>query len=94
MIVVITTPRNRISVKSLVDGSFGFPHPRVVQQDYDALLLKRRVPKATYVFADLERLSSSQLRNASKVYRLLKGQGSAVSTIRREPCPGLNSFSR
>lgn len=75
MIVVITTPQNRISVKSLADGKFGFPIPRLMLEDYDSLLRKRRIPKATYVFADLERLSAKELRSAAKFYRNLTKQG-------------------
>ena len=104
MIVVITTPRNRISVKSLADGNFGFPLPRLVQQDYDTLLLKRRIPKATYVFADLERLSSRELRSASKFYRLLRSQGlrclnnpakamSRVELLQSLNAAGINPFT-
>ena len=104
MIVVITTPRNRISVKSLVDGNFGFPTPRLVQQDYDTLLLKRRIPKATYVFTDFERLSSRELRSASKFYRLLRGQGlrclnnparamSRVELLQSLNAAGINPFN-
>ena len=74
MIVVITT-QNRVSVRSLADGKFGFPIPRLILDDYDALLRRRRIPKATYVFADLERLSPKKLRSAAKFYRTLTDEG-------------------
>jgi hypothetical protein len=75
MIVVITTPNARRSMLSLAEGQFGFPTPRLVMDGYDALLRKSRIPEATYVFADLERLAPKELRLAAKLFRLLTEQG-------------------
>jgi hypothetical protein len=104
MIVVITTPRNRVSVKSLADGKFGFPIPRVVLADYDTWLHRRRIPKATYIFADLERLSLKELRRVSRYYRLLKDHGlrcvnnparakSRVELLQSLNAAGINPFT-
>lgn len=45
---------------------------------YDGLLGSRRLPKATYVFTDIDRLSLYELEVASVVYRALAAGGSEV----------------
>jgi hypothetical protein len=104
MIVVITTPNARRSMLSLAEGQFGFPVPRLVMEGYDALLRKSRIPEATYVFADLERLAPKELRLAAKLFRLLTEQGlrclnnparvmSRVELLQSLHAAGINPFS-
>ena len=75
MIVVITTLGNGKALASLTEGKFGFPIPQLVLQDYDTLLGRRRFARATYIFADLERLAPWELRGAAELYRMLSEQG-------------------
>ena len=75
MIVVITTTGHGKTLASLIDGKFGFPLPQLVLQDYDTLLGRRRFARATYIFADLERLAPWELRGAAELYRMLTEQG-------------------
>ena len=75
MIVVITTLGHGKALASLTGGKFGFPLPQLVLQDYDTLLGRRRFTRATYIFADLERLAPWELRGAAELYRMLTEQG-------------------
>ena len=104
MIVVITTPGARCSMQSLAEGKFGFPVPRLVMEDYNVLLRRRRIPEATYVFADLERLAPKELRSAAKLFRTLIRHGlrclnnparvmSRVELLQSLHAAGINPFS-
>jgi hypothetical protein len=75
MIVFITTRDHRYTFESLRTGTFGFPTPRVQTADYDGLFGAHSVPRATYVFADLERLTPWELRIAAELHRVLKAAG-------------------
>ena len=75
MIVAITTRGHGDTLVSLSNGSFGFPVPKFVMESYDKLLCARRVPRATYIFTDLERLAPWELRGAGELYRTLTEQG-------------------
>ena len=75
MIVYITTRGHGRTLRSLSRRTFGFPTPRVVLDRYERLLGARRVPKATYIFADLERLAPWELRIAADFFRVLNEAG-------------------
>ncbi len=72
MIVIITVRGHEYTFASLVDGSYGFALPRVRTMTYERLLTARRVPRATYIFTDLDRLASWELRLAADLYRRMR----------------------
>ncbi len=69
MIVFITTRGNGYTLKSLADGTFGVPVPKFRTTHYERLFGAWRVPRATYIFGDLERLAPWELRLAADLYR-------------------------
>jgi hypothetical protein len=104
MIVFITTRDHRYALQSLQNGTFGFPTPRVQIADYDSLFGAESVPRATYVFADLERLTAWELRTAAELHRVLKTAGmrclndpartkTRVELLRALHDAGLNPFN-
>lgn len=104
MIVFITTTGHGNTFKSLQAGTFGFPTPQVRTTDYDQLFRTRTVPRATYVFADIERLSAWELRLACEFYGMLRSAGvrclnnparakSRVELLRALYAAGLNPFN-
>lgn len=103
MIVFITTRGHRYTFKSLQNGTYGFPAPRIRTVNYDSLFRAPTVPRATYVFADLERLSSWELGVAAELHGVLKTSGlrclndpvrtkSRVELLRALHDAGLNPF--
>jgi hypothetical protein len=75
MILFITTPWHGNSVKSLIDGSYGFELPVCQWISYDNLFQLQSGPVATYIFTDLERLSPWELSLASSLFDFLTGKG-------------------
>ncbi len=77
MIIVLTAPGHGYTLKSLVDGSFGFPVPQLRVASYSDYLRAGNVPvsQATHVFTDIERLSPKLLRAAADLYRRLGDLG-------------------
>ncbi len=75
MIFVITTPGHGYTVQSLVNGAYGFPIPEFRNVSYEDMLRARQVPRATYVFTDMERLSAWELQLAAQLYVVLKQHG-------------------
>lgn len=75
MIVLITTRGNGYTLKSMVDGTFGFPLPKFRPTHYERLFGAWSVPRATYIFGDLERLAPWELRLASELYRTMTEAG-------------------
>ncbi len=75
MIVVITTRGHDYTVKTFRNGTYGFPAPDVRATSYDRLFRARSVPRATYIFSDLERLSAWELRVAAELFYVLTGAG-------------------
>lgn len=75
MIVLITARGHGYTLRSIRNGKFGFPAAPLKIVSYEMLLRAWRVPRATYVFSDLERLSPFNLRLASELYRALQAQG-------------------
>lgn len=103
MIVAITTREHEGPLASLSDGTFGFPVPRFAIECYDRLLCARRIPRATYIFTDLERLAPWELRGAGELYCALTEQGlrclnnparvmSRVELLRALHAVGINPF--
>ena len=75
MIVFITTRGNGYTLRSLVNGTFGVPTPKFRITHYERLFGAWRVPRATYLFGDLERLAPWELRLASDLYRSMTAVG-------------------
>ncbi|MBY0382635.1 MAG: hypothetical protein K2W78_12030 [Xanthobacteraceae bacterium] len=75
MIVLITARGHGYTLRSIRNGKFGFPTPALKIVSYDAMLRARRVPRATYIFSDIERLSPFELRMASELYRAMQARG-------------------
>jgi len=75
MIVYITTRGHGRTLRSLSRRTFGFPTPRLVVDCYERLLGCRRVPQATYIFADIERLAPWELTLAAEFFRVLSEAG-------------------
>jgi hypothetical protein len=75
VIVLITTRGNDYTLASLVEGTYGVPTPTFRTTHYERLLGAWRVPRATYVFADLERLAPWELRLAADLYRAMTAAG-------------------
>jgi hypothetical protein len=75
MIVYITARGHGDTMRSLSRGTFGFPTPHVVVDCYERLARARRVPRATFIFADLERLAPNELRYAAELFQVLKASG-------------------
>ena len=75
MIVFITTRGHGYTLRSLSRRTFGFATPRVVLDRYERLLGARHIPRATYIFGDLERLAPWELRASAELYRILSQAG-------------------
>ena len=75
MIVLITTRGNGKTLRSLAEGSFGVTTPKFRIIHYERLFGAWRVPRATYIFGDLERLAPWELRLAADLYRTMQEAG-------------------
>ncbi|MBB5751226.1 hypothetical protein [Prosthecomicrobium pneumaticum] len=75
MIVLITTRGHGYTLGSINKGTFGVPTPPFRRTTYDRMFRRFRAPRATYVFADLERLSPFELSLAADLYRALTAAG-------------------
>src|SRR5512139_626419 len=103
MIVYVTTRGHGLTMRSLSRGTFGFPAPQLCIDSYERLLGARRVPRAAYIFADLERLAPHELRYAAELFRVLREAGlpclndparvmSRVELLRSLKAAGINPF--
>lgn len=72
MIIVITVAGHAYTFKSFRDGTYGFPAPALRTMTYERLFFATRVPRATYIFTDLDRLAPWELRLAGDVYRRMR----------------------
>jgi hypothetical protein len=99
MIVFLTTRAHDYTHRSLEANG----RVRIERMDYGRFLTRRRIPRATYVFTDLDRLNFWELELAARVYRLLAQAGLKVlndpasvrqrfSLLRRLRELGLNRF--
>ncbi len=75
MIILITTRGNGRTLDSIPRRTFGVPTPDMRITHYERLFGAWRVPRATYIFGDLERLMPWELRVAADLYRSLTGAG-------------------
>jgi len=75
MIVLIATRGNGYTLRSLANGTFGVPTPTIRMTHYERMFRAWRVPRATYLFGDLERLAPWELRLASELYRSMTVAG-------------------
>lgn len=75
MIVLITTRGNGYTLKSLTEGTYGVTTPKFRITHYERLFGAWRVPRATYIFGDLERLAPWELRLAADLYRSMTEAG-------------------
>lgn len=78
MIVFLTTAAFAKPLSSLTGSGFGCNLPEVRVESYEAVLRQPRLPRASYVFADLERLSSFELRIAGSLAVALSAAGLRV----------------
>jgi hypothetical protein len=75
MIILITTRGNGRTLDSIPRGTFGVPTPDMRITHYERLFRSWRVRRATYIFADLERLRPWELRVAADLYRSMTAAG-------------------
>lgn len=75
MIVVITTRGHGYTLRAIAGGRLGVPSPRPRMVTYEQMFRRWSVPRATYVFADLERLAPWELAVAADLYRAMKAAG-------------------
>jgi hypothetical protein len=75
MIVFVTTRGHGYTVKSLTNGTFGPALPPVRVMAWEDIFHARRLPRGTYVFTDMERLSAAELELAARLYGAAVGAG-------------------
>jgi hypothetical protein len=77
MIFHINTRGHGYALRSLVEGKLGCPAPDFRVATYDRLFKtgELRIPIATYIFGDLERLAAWELRIAAQLYRSMTAAG-------------------
>jgi hypothetical protein len=75
MIILITTRGNGRTLDSLPNRTFGVATPDFRITHYERLFRAWRVPRATYIFGDLERLTPWELRVAADLYRSMTAAG-------------------
>lgn len=75
MIVIITTRGNGYPLYSLVRGTFGVELPRIRLANYERMFGSWWLRKATYLFADIERLADFELRIAADLFRAMTEAG-------------------
>ena len=75
MIVFLVTRQHLYTVASLRNGSFGVEVPEVLTLAYEDVLLAEILPRATYIFTDIERLTLFERMLATEVYRALQAAG-------------------
>jgi hypothetical protein len=75
MIVFVTAYGHEYSVASLVTQRFGVPVPETNIMLYDKLLHIDALPRATYIFTDIDRLYPWERRLAGEYFRQLSNAG-------------------
>ncbi len=75
MIMLVVVPGHEYTLRSIVEGTYGFPTPKLQVANYERLFRARQVPRATYIFGDIERLSAWELRLAADAHGLLTACG-------------------
>jgi hypothetical protein len=75
VIVFLTTRAHQNTVRQLLRSYGAALAGRVVLRSYERTLGARRLPRATYVFADLERLAPADAERAAALWERLRGLG-------------------
>lgn len=75
MIVFLTVRHHDYTVQSLVNGTFGPRLPQVAVLAYEDTLTATELPAATYIFTDIERLSTWERLLAADLFRALRTAG-------------------
>jgi hypothetical protein len=76
MLRLITTRGHEYTVEHLVNYDMrGAEVPPCAVENYDQFLRKKQVPRGTYIFTDLERLTPWELRVVGEAYGQLAGDG-------------------
>jgi hypothetical protein len=75
MIFVISTPGHDYTSNALRQWPFGGEVPFVRSADYGKLFRSETLPRATYVFADIDRLYAWERRLAAEMYRAMVAAG-------------------
>src|SRR5579863_4446211 len=75
MIFFLVTAPHAYTVDALLGNRYGVP---VDCLSYMRLIQLRTLPRATYIFTDLDRLPTERLRIASTIYREMRRQGLLV----------------
>ncbi|WP_428031343.1 hypothetical protein [Ancylobacter sp.] len=75
MIVFITYRGHGLAVQSRLDKTFGVPMPDIRHTHYERLFRATRLPRATYVFCDLESLRPWMLQLAAQLFRTMQAAG-------------------
>ena len=75
MIVYLTVPGHAYTLKKLKPTKHGFPVPDIQFMSYERLFRAFRLPRATYIFTDIERLTFRETRVAAEYYNRLKALG-------------------
>ena len=94
MIVFVVTPEHPYTVQAVAEQSPGLD---IRIETYDKLFGLSELPRATYIFTDLDRLPQWRVRLAAKLYRQLRdGRTLAVDCKRPsgKPTPEQIAFLR
>src|SRR5689334_8264811 len=75
MIYFFLTREHRYTLQEVARSPLA---PRTRLLDYDRLFRKSRLPGATYIFSDLDRLGYWDLELAARVHRRLQAAGAKV----------------
>lgn len=75
MIVICTAPGHGYTVAALVAGSYAGGLPAIRAIDYHRAFWARRLPRATYIFTDFERLAGWEQRAAAELFQELRAAG-------------------
>jgi hypothetical protein len=100
VIVFVSTERHRYTHRELVAATGG----RVKSVSYEELFSEEYLPRAAYVFTDMDRLSPWNLEQAARSYRMLRTNGLPVyndpasflgryGVLRRLHREGVNDFN-
>jgi len=75
VLIFAVTRGHQYTVQAILEGEIGAPAPVSGFVTYDALFRAERVPRATFVFTDIERLYPWEARLAADMFRSLKSAG-------------------
>jgi hypothetical protein len=76
MLRLLTTRGHEYTVKHLIDHNMrGTEVPPCAVENYDEFLRKKQVPRGTYIFTDMERLTPWELRVVAEAYGELAADG-------------------